>query len=151
MNPKSSAEAMLVDPASLCVGRTIWSVTRSPITRSDIVRYAGASGDFTPIHHDEPLAQAAGNPSVFAMGLYPAGILASLVTDHFGVLALRRFGVRFTDKIWPGDVLTYSGRVSRVGDEIELELLVRDQAGNTKVTGSAIVSPASRATQGEGR
>ena len=151
MSSSSLPECTLVDPAALQVGQTVWSVTRPPITRSDIVRYAGASGDFTPFHHDEIYAQAAGNPTVFAMGLYPAGILASLITLHFGTLTLRRFGIKFVDKVWPGDVLTYSGRVSSTDDEIQLELLVCDQRGTPKLTGSASISPASEGAGGTGK
>ena len=126
--------------AGLHVGQSLWALTRPAITRTDIVRYAGASGDFTPVHHDDTYARNAGNPSVFAMGLYPAGILASQVTQHFGPIGVRRFSIRFTDKIWPGDILTYRARVIALGDEIELELSVSDQYGTSKLTGSATLA-----------
>jgi acyl dehydratase len=76
-----------------------------PITRTDIVRYAGASGDFNPVHHDEPFALSAGLPSVMAHGMLSAGILASFVTRWFGAGAVRRYKVRFRERVWPGDVL----------------------------------------------
>jgi acyl dehydratase len=115
-----------------------------PITRTDIVRYAGASGDFNPIHHDEPFAQAAGLPTVMAHGMLSAGILASFVTRWFGAGSVRRYKVRFRERVWPGDVLTAEGRVSRVFDNsgerrAELELTLRRQDGQPVVTGTAEV------------
>jgi acyl dehydratase len=64
-----------------------------PITRTDIVRYQGASGDFNPIHHDDEFAQKAGFPSVFSVGMLTAGILASYATDWLGAANVRRFSV----------------------------------------------------------
>ncbi|MBI2561981.1 MAG: hypothetical protein HYW08_06240 [candidate division NC10 bacterium] len=54
------------------------------LTRTDFVRYAGASGDFNPIHHDQTFAEASGNPTVFAMGMLNAGILSRVVTRFVG-------------------------------------------------------------------
>ena len=65
--------------------------TFGPITRTDIVRYQGASGDFIPLHHDEPYAQAAGYPSVFSVGMFTAGLLAGFAVDWLGPENIRRF------------------------------------------------------------
>ncbi len=115
-----------------------------PITRTDIVRYAGASGDFNPFHHDEEFALSAGLPSVMAHGMLSAGMLASFVTRWFGAGSVRRFKVRFRERVWPGDVLQAEGRVSRVFDgagerRAELELTLRRQDGQPVVTGTAEV------------
>ena len=59
------------------------------LTRTDLVMYAGASGDFNPMHHDEVAAQAAGLPSVFGHGMFTAGILGKALTDYVGVGNLR--------------------------------------------------------------
>ena len=113
-----------------------------PITRTHIVRYAGASGDFTPIHHDEPLAQKVGLPAVFTMGMLQAGMLAHLVADWLGLANVRRFGTRFEERVWPGDVLTFTGRVVAVedGDAVErvtVELACHNQDGKRALSGSA--------------
>ena len=55
------------------------------LSRTDLVRYAGASGDFNPIHHDEGFARWAGNPTVFGHGMLTAGFVARCVTDFVGV------------------------------------------------------------------
>lgn len=83
-----------------------------PLSREDIVRYAEASGDDNPIHQDEEYARKSGAPTVFAMGMLPAGYLATAVSGWFGgPQHLRRFKVRFTTRVWPGDEIVCGGRV----------------------------------------
>lgn len=82
-----------------------------PITRTQIVRFAGAGGDFNPMHHDEPFAQAAGQLTVFAMGQLSAALLARLAADWLGSGNLRALSIRFTAKVWPGDELELAGAV----------------------------------------
>jgi acyl dehydratase len=90
-----------------------------PLERADIVRYAGASGDFNPIHTDEGYARGTGAPTVFAMGMLPAGYLGHAVSDWFGgPQHLRRYKVRFTTRVWPGDELVCTGRVVSIEDGI---------------------------------
>jgi acyl dehydratase len=63
------------------------------LTRTDFVKYAGSSGDFNPIHHDQTFAEVSGNPTVFAMGMMNAGILSRLVSDYAGIENLRKYKV----------------------------------------------------------
>ena len=116
-----------------------------PLTRTDIVRYAGASGDFNPVHHDEGFAQSAGLPSVMAHGMLSAGILASFVTRWFGANSVFRFKVRFRERVWPGDTLSAQGQVIRqfdtaAGRRAEIELTLNRQDGKPVITGSAEVA-----------
>jgi acyl dehydratase len=102
--------------ASPAAGERTPSSTRvrrvsEPVTRTQIVRFAGASGDFNPMHHDEPFALRAGQPGVFAMGQLQAAILASMVADWLGANNVIGYGVRFRDKVWPGDRLILIGEV----------------------------------------
>jgi acyl dehydratase len=113
-----------------------------PVTRTQIVRFAGAGGDFNPIHHDEEFARSAGQPSVFAMGQLQAAMLARLAADWLGAEALRTLAVRFTAKVWPGDVLTLSGHVEReevVDDEprVVCALQAAREDGEVVARGSA--------------
>ena len=97
-------------------GMELAEVVFGPLERPDIVRYAGAAGDFNPIHFDDTYAQGAGAPTAFAMGMLPAGYLAHAVGDWFGgPQHLMRFRVRFLTRVWPGDEIVCWGRV----DEIE--------------------------------
>lgn len=112
------------------------------LTRTHFVRYAGASGDFNPIHHDEVVAQGLGYPSVFGPGMLTAGLLAHYLTDQVGVGCLRRYRVRFTGQVWPGDTLTFRGSVTGAYEEdgegrVDLELAVVNQEGTVVVSGAA--------------
>src|SRR5262245_62030291 len=96
------------------------------LTRTDLVMYAGASGDFNPMHHDELAAQAAGLPSVFGHGMFTAGLLATAVTNYVGIGTLKSYRVRFTKQTWPGEVLTtqVTVREKRAGNEVVLDCAV---------------------------
>jgi acyl dehydratase len=103
-----------------------------PITRTQIVRFAGAAGDFNPMHHDEEFALAAGQPSVFAMGQLTAALLSQAVAEWFGAENVAGYGVRFRDKVWPGDRLVL--RADDDGDGWELSAS-RDADGAIVLTG----------------
>ncbi|MDQ3954865.1 MAG: MaoC family dehydratase N-terminal domain-containing protein [Actinomycetota bacterium] len=86
-----------------------------PVSRDDIVRYAEASGDDNPIHQDEDYARKSGAPTVFAMGMLPAGYLATALSGWFGgPHHIRRYKVRFTTRVWPGDEVVCSGRITAI-------------------------------------
>lgn len=119
-------------------GDTMPTTTIGPITRTDIVRYAGAGGDFNPIHHDEEFATRAGLPSVFAMGMLQGGVLAQRIARWVGPENVRAFALRFTGQVWPGDVLRFEGRViAVVGNTAELELTARRQTGEVVLGATA--------------
>ena len=100
-------------------GQEFGEVVFGPLERVDHVRYAGASGDFNPIHTDEGYARRTGAPTVFAMGMLPAGYLAHAVCDWFGgPQNLRRFKVRFTTRVWPGDEIVCRARVVSIENGI---------------------------------
>src|SRR5487761_1274787 len=82
------------------------------LTRPDFVRYAGASGDFVPLHYDQTFVEAAGIPTVFAQGMFTAGLLSKALTDWAGIGSVRNFKVRFATRVWPGDVVTRPGKVT---------------------------------------
>jgi peroxisomal enoyl-CoA hydratase 2 len=114
------------------------------ISRTHFVRYAGASGDFNPMHHDDTVATSIGNPSVFGHGMLTAGLMARVLKDWFGPAALRRFQVRFSKQVWPGETLTCTAKVTGVRDAeesdvglVDVECQVVNQDGEAKLTGAA--------------
>jgi acyl dehydratase len=126
----------------ITVGDTAESRTFGPITRTDIVRYAGASGDFNPIHHDETFATGAGFPTVFSIGMFQAALLATYAADWLGADNVRRYTVRFMEQVWPGDSLTCNGKVVSTtivdgATQVEVELTCTRQTGGTAIAGSA--------------
>lgn len=88
-----------------------WTV--GPVSRTDFVRYQGASGDMNPIHHDQTYAEAAGYPGPFSVGMFQAGLLATYATDWLGAENVRSFRVRFLEQVWPGDELVCTARIVR--------------------------------------
>jgi acyl dehydratase len=122
-------------------GDALPSFTVENLTRTDFVKYAGSSGDFNPIHHDQTFAEASGNPTVFAMGMMNAGILSRLAADYVGLENLRKYKVRFATRIWPGDSVTCKGKVTKKAVEngekiIEGELALLNQKGEVAIQGS---------------
>ena len=113
-----------------------------PLTRTDFVRYAGASHDFNPNHHDEVYAQAGGNKAVFGMGMLAGGYCGRLLTDWLGEASLQRLRIRFASRFWPGDVLTCTARVTAKREAegkrlIDCEFSVTNQAGEIIIRGEA--------------
>jgi acyl dehydratase len=112
------------------------------LSRTDLVIYAGASGDYNPMHHDEILAQAAGMPSVFGHGMFSMGFLGTALTDFVGIGNVRSYGVRFVKQTWPGEVLRTKIVVTEVSEEngetrVTLSCSLENGDGETKVTGDA--------------
>jgi acyl dehydratase len=102
-----------------------------PLTRTDIVRYQGASGDFNPMHHDDEMARAAGYPGAFSVGMLAGGWMAAHCTELYGERNVREFSVRFHSIVYPGAVLEASveviGRTECAGeDRVELRLSLVD-------------------------
>jgi acyl dehydratase len=113
--------------ADLEEGATFSAVVVENLTRTQIVQYAGASGDYNPLHTDEVFAtQVAGYPSVFAHGMLTMGMTGRMLTDLVGDGRLLSFGGRFTSQVWPGDDLTTTATVEAVhaGDQPSVDLAV---------------------------
>ena len=109
------------EPAPLLLG---------PLTRTDFVRYQGASGDMNPIHHDEPFARAAGFEAPLGVGMFPAGALANWAADWLGPERVRRTRIRWKAPVWPGDTLTLVGVVvsrDEAAKRLEMELSCTNQ------------------------
>ena len=103
-------------------GATRHERTLPPLTRTDIVRYAGASGDFNPIHHDEEYAVRLGLPSVFAMGMLVGGSLGSFLADRYGADNIASYQIRFRGQVWPGDEVTLTAEPVPDGAPGELDV-----------------------------
>ncbi len=131
------------------VGQALPDLVKGPIQQIQLTRYAGASGDFNPIHQDDEFAKAAGMGGVFGHGMLTMGFVAQCVTDWAGAGAVKKIGVRFQGLVRLKDVITCKGRVlaksSRDGTHlVELELSAENQKGEKVVTGKATVALPSR-------
>jgi acyl dehydratase len=122
---------------------------RHELTRTDLVMYAGASGDFNPMHTDEVKAREAGLPSVFGHGMFSAGVLGKALTDYVGIGNLRRYKVRFVKQTWPGEVfvtkVVVKSKRKEDGDNlVDLECALANADGEVKVDGEATAALPSR-------
>jgi acyl dehydratase len=126
------------------LGDELPPLTKGPVDRVQLARYAGASGDFNPVHVDEAYARSLGMPSVYAPGMLVMGILGQLVSDWSRGAQLRKYQVRFSKIVWPGDTVVAKGRVmERWGDTgryfAEVDLWAENQKGELVLRGSALV------------
>ena len=134
---------MALQASELEVGATFEATLVEDLKRTQIVQYAGASGDYNPLHTDEVFAtQVAGYPSVFAHGMLTMGMTGRLITDTVGDGRLTSFGGRFTSQVWPGDTLTATATVEAVREEggqhlVDLTVQTLNQDGVAVFSGTA--------------
>jgi acyl dehydratase len=134
---------MALKASELTVGQTHEEVVVEDLKRTQIVMYAGASGDYNPIHSDEVFAtKVAGYPTVFAHGMLTMGLTGKMLTNWVGDGRLKTFGVRFSAQVWPGDTLTARATVTAVREEngapvVDLTLSTVNQEGREVATGTA--------------
>ena len=123
-------------------------LTVGPITRTDLVRYAGASGDFNPNHHDEIYAIRAGFDKPFAHGMLQGGYLARLLSEWLGPGSFKNMKLRFNALTWPGDMVICRAKVVRRYEEagerlVEIEANATNQRGDVLIKATATAAPRS--------
>jgi acyl dehydratase len=134
---------MALKASRLAVGDTHEEVVVDDLTRTQLVQYAGASGDYNPLHSDEVfVTKVAGYPTVFAHGMLTMGMTGKMLTNFVGDGRLVRYGVRFKAQVWPGDSLTATATVKALREEagqrlVDLEISTRNQDGVEVLSGAA--------------
>ncbi len=134
---------MALSKSKLSVGQTHSQVVVENLSRTQIVQYAGASGDYNPVHTDEVFAtKVAGYPTVFAHGMLTMGLTGTMLTGFVGDGRLTYYGVRFTSQVWPGDTLTATATVDSLGEEdghasVTLKVSTTNQDGREVLSGEA--------------
>jgi len=137
---------MAVKLSDVNVGDSQSLVVFDDLSRTQIVMYAGASGDYNPLHSDELFTtKIAGYPTVFAHGMLSMGATGRVLTDWFGPDRLTKFGVRFVNQVWPGDTLTATATIDAIREEdgahlVDLTVSTTNQDGKPVVTGTATAS-----------
>jgi acyl dehydratase len=127
------------------VGDELPPLVKGPIQQIQLTRYAGASGDFNPIHQDDEFARAAGMGGVFAHGMLSMGFVGQLVTDWAGAGQVRKLGVRFAGLVRLKDTITCRGRVLARSSKddvnlVDLEVWAENDKGDKVLTGKATVA-----------
>ena len=130
---------MALQASDLSVGDTYTERLVEDLKRTQIVMYAGASGDYNPVHTDEVFTkEVAGYPSVFAHGMLTMGMTGKMVTNYVGDGRLTEYGVRFTSQVFPGDTLDATATVVGVTNGIvDLDISTVNQNGVEVLKGSA--------------
>ncbi len=129
---------------SVRVGDELPALAKAPVDRVQLARYAGASGDYNPVHVDETYAKGIGMPSVYAPGMLIMGFLGQLVSDWARGGQLRRYAVKFIKIVWPADTVVCKGRVTdRWGEggryHVEIDLWAENQKGELVMKGQATI------------
>ena len=94
------------------VGDAIPKLTTSSVSHLQLVRYAGASGDFNPLHTDPKIGEMIGTGGIIAHGMLIMGFVGQMLSDYVGPTALRKFGVRFKGMTHLDDVITCTGTIT---------------------------------------
>ena len=134
---------MTLKASDLKVGEVFTQRLVEDLKRTQIVQYAGASGDYNPLHTDEIFTtKVAGYPSVFAHGMLTMGMTGAMLTNTVGDGRLTKYGVRFTSQVWPGDTLDASATVTRVFEDggvslVDLDVVTVNQNGVEVLKGYA--------------
>ena len=134
---------MTLSAATIKVGDTHSEVLVEDLKRTQLVQYAGASGDYNPVHTDEKfVTEVAGYPTVFAHGMLTMGMTGMLLTNYVGDARLTKYGVRFVNQVWPGDTLTGTAEVTALREEdgqhlVDLSITTVNQDGVPVLTGTA--------------
>jgi acyl dehydratase len=127
----------------LKIGDTYREQIVEDLKRTQIIQYAGASGDYNPIHSDEVFAvKIAGFPSIFAHGMLTMGMTGKMLTNYVGDGRLTYYGVRFTSQVWPGDDLEARATVEAIREDkgktyVDLKVETFNQNGVLVLSGSA--------------
>ena len=127
------------------IGDEIPALTKDPVTHLQLVKYAGASGDFNPLHTDPKVGEMIGTGGIIAHGMLIMGFVGQMLSDYVGPTALRKFGVRFKGMTHLGDVITCTGTVTEkyeVDGEARIagKVQAADQNGDVKVTGTFVAA-----------
>ena len=118
---------MALSASKLKEGDTHTARLVEDLKRTQIVQYAGSSGDYNPLHTDEIFTtKVAGYPSVFAHGMLTMGMTGKMLTDYVGDARLTKYGVRFTNQVWPGDTLDSTATLKEIKDDDGKKIAVFD-------------------------
>jgi acyl dehydratase len=132
---------MALKASELKVGDSYEEVVIHDLSRTQIVMYAGASGDYNPVHSDELFTtKVAGYPSVFAHGMLTMGLTGKMLTNYVGDGRLTKYGVRFVSQVWPGDTLTAKATVEAIHQAenlVDVAISTVNQDGREVVSGHA--------------
>jgi acyl dehydratase len=125
--------------AELQIGDSLENVQLNPVSRLDLIKYAGASGDYNPIHTIDEEAKKAGLPGIIAHGMWTMGNLAKLFTSHYEEGFIQDYSVRFKGMVFLNDVITLKATLKeKTGNKLRFNVLAVNQNGNEVLKGEVL-------------
>ncbi len=127
------------------MGDEIPKLVKAPVTHLQLVRYAGASGDFNPLHTDPKIGELIGTGGIIAHGMLIMGFVGQMLSDYVGPTALRKFGVRFKGMTHLEDVITCTGVITEKYETDGVAYIAgkthaADQNGDVKASGTFVAA-----------
>ena len=125
--------------AELKVGEALKEIQLDPVDRITLIKYAGASGDYNPIHTIDEEAKKAGLPGIIAHGMWTMGNLAKLFTEYYEEGFIQDYTIRFKGMVFLNDVVTLQAELAEENENL-LKFRVRaiNQNGNEVIKGDVL-------------
>jgi acyl dehydratase len=125
----------------LKIGEALEVVQLNPVSRLDLIKYAGASGDYNPIHTIDEEAKKAGLPGIIAHGMWTMGNLSKLFTSYYEEGFIQDFSIRFQGMVFLNDVITLKATLEKkIGDKLRFNVQALNQNGNEVLKGEVVFS-----------
>lgn len=123
--------------ANLQVGQSLEPIELAPVSRMDLIKYSGASGDFNPIHTIDEDAKKAGLPGIIAHGMWTMGNLAKLFTPYYEEGFVKDYAIRFAGMVFINDVVTLKADFKEKNDNVlTFDVVAENQKGNAVIKGT---------------
>ncbi|PET55569.1 dehydratase [Bacillus sp. AFS001701] len=123
----------------LQIGDSMKPVVLEPVSRIDLIKYAGASGDYNPIHTIDEEAKKAGLPGIIAHGMWTMGNLAKLFSDYLEVGFIENYSIRFKNMVFLNDVITLNSILDKIDENIlHFKVNAKNQNDVTVITGKIL-------------
>lgn len=120
-------------------GESIKEIQLEPVSRIDLIKYAGASGDFNPIHTIDEEAKKAGLPGIIAHGMWTMGNLAKLFTPYFEEGFVQDYSIRFKGMVFLNDVITLKASLKEaVDNKLRFQVQAVNQNGSEVLKGEVV-------------
>lgn len=124
---------------NLQVGDFLEDIVLSPVSRIDLIKYAGASGDYNPIHTIDDEAKKAGLPGIIAHGMWTMGNLAKVFTPYYEDGFLQDYSIRFKGMVFLSDIITLKAELAEKNDkQLKFKVAALNQNGKEVLQGNAV-------------
>jgi acyl dehydratase len=125
--------------AELKIGEALEDVQLNPVSRLNLIKYAGASGDYNPIHTIDEEAKKAGLPGIIAQGMWTMGNLSKLFTSYYEEGFIQDYSIRFKGMVFLNDVITLKATLEeKMGNQLRFNVLAVNQNGNEVLKGEVL-------------